>query len=231
MMVTSYLRFALLLAFLYLLSIHLASSHALPATRQNPESNPALQVQNAQAIERNIRRLMLDLTLNPDVRYSEAKLVHASFAVDHVDDEAYPFVDNTRSSNIADFRDIVCIFQYGGPAPLDPMHHEHFRMKNRWPFRWEQWLRTRDDAPPGLGSPIDWDMVMAQMPIGRADALLKASGQRGPYARVSLLNLGMLWEPLVWCFYGVQVSPGVFTDFRIEVETDQVRQYDYCLSP
>lgn len=71
---------------------------------------------------------------------------------------------------------------------------------------------------------------MAQMSIGRADALLKASGQRGPYARVSLSHMRMLGQPLAWCFYRVQVSPGVIQDFRVDVWTGQVDQYNWCLS-
>ncbi len=226
MMVASHLRFALL-AFLCLLSYHHTSSQALPATSQNPPSNPALQIQNSQAIERNIRRLILDLAFIPNVRYNQSKLILASFAIDHVEDAAHPSPYRTRTNNIADFRDIVCIFQYGGgPPPPDPLNPPgQFRMKNRWPFFWEQWLPPRDGPRgrvAGLPLPIDWDMVMARMPIGRADALLKASGHWGVYAQVGLFHLRAPGQPLAWCFYGVEVLPGVYGEFRVDVQTGQV---------
>ncbi|KAI4249957.1 MAG: hypothetical protein L6R42_008843 [Xanthoria sp. 1 TBL-2021] len=223
-------RFALLLLFLCLFSIQRASSHALPANPQNPASNPSLRVQNVRAIERNVGNMVLGLAHNShDTRYRDSKMVFAMFAVDHVVDEDLPDADRTHSNNIADFRDILCIFRYGGPPPIDPEHTE-FWMKNRWPRHWEQWLPPQDRTERIMWLPFDWHWAVGQLSLGEADALLKANGHRGRYVRVALreTNLPGIQSTLAWCFHDVEIIGRENTNIAVQVLSRAVVVDAFC---
>lgn len=49
-----------------------------------------------------------------DIRYREATMLSVILAVDNVEDVNG---DHTLSDNIGDFRDIKCLFRYGGRRP------------------------------------------------------------------------------------------------------------------
>ncbi|KAI4173819.1 MAG: hypothetical protein LQ346_008341 [Caloplaca aetnensis] len=221
-------RLALILLFLCLLSIHQASSHTLPASPQVPAVKPLPQLGDAAAIDRTVGNLIRALAVNPNIRYREAALLGVGFAVDRIEDEHLPDDDRTYSSNIGDFRDIICLFRYGGPPPQHPDDTE-FRVKNRFPLHWDQW--SPPQYSPGISFivPFNWDHVTQRMSIGTADALLKASGQRGRYAGVTLTKLSVAHVPLSWCFHGVENWRGRRTDFRVNVLSRQVTQVERCI--
>lgn len=229
-MEASHPRFALILLFFCLFSIHHASSHALPANPQVPAVQPLRQLRDAAAIDRTVGNLISALAANPNIRYREAALLRVSFTVDRAEDDYLEDADRTLSSNIGDFRDILCQFRYGGPPPQNPDDTNTFIVKNRFPDHWDQWSPPQDSPWRTLNVPIKWDHVTPRMGIGRADALLKASGHRGRYARVTLGKMNSPHHPPVaWCFHGVKKSwLGGRTNFEVDALTGQILQAAWC---
>ncbi|KAL8929541.1 MAG: hypothetical protein Q9208_001210 [Pyrenodesmia sp. 3 TL-2023] len=228
-MKASHSRLALILLFLCLLSIHQASSHALPANPQIPAVRPLPQLGDAAAIERTVDNLVRALAVDPDIRYREAVMITIAFAVDRIEDDI-PEADRTFSSNISDFRDIVCIFRYGGPPPHSPNDAE-FSVKNQFPLHWDQWFPPQPSPWRGFASPFSWDLMTRRMGIGMADALLKASGQTGRYVGVALkrLDFAFMQIPVAWCFHRVETRRGERTNFRVDVLSRQVTRVDSCV--
>lgn len=222
-------RLALILLFLGLLSIHQASSHALPANPQVPAVRflPQLGDAAAAAIDRAVSNLIRSLAVNPNIRYREAALLGVGFAVDRIDEDL-PDAKRTLSSNIGDFRDIVCLFRSGGPPP-QYMDDTDFRVKNQFPLHWDQWLPPQYSLGKSMNVPFNWSLATQRMSIGRADALLKASGQRGRYSGVTLRKANLARVPLSWCFHGVETRRGRQKDFRVNVLSRQVIQVDQCI--
>ncbi|KAL8924244.1 MAG: hypothetical protein Q9172_002784 [Xanthocarpia lactea] len=228
-MEVSHPRLALTLLFLGLLSIHQASSHALPANPQVPAVRflPQLGDAAAAAIDRAVSNLIRSLAVNPNIRYREAALLGVGFAVDRIEQDL-PMADRTLSSNIGDFRDIVCLFRYGGTPPHDPDDTD-FRVRNMFPLHWDQWAPPQYSPGISLNTPFNWNLATQRMSIGTADALLKASGQRGRYIGVTLRKLNVGQVPLSWCFHGVETRRGKQKDFRVNVLSRQVIQVDQCI--
>ncbi|KAL8923592.1 MAG: hypothetical protein Q9208_004539 [Pyrenodesmia sp. 3 TL-2023] len=170
-------RFALILFFLCLSSIPQSSSLALRADPPNPASKPSLE--DVFAIDRVVGNLVHAQAYSPDIRYREATMLFVLLAVDNVDN-----IDghHTLSDNIGDFRDIKCLFRYGARRPRRPEESD-FSVRNRWPDHWEQWSPPQPDPEPErLLLPFQWQQASRRMSVARADALLKASGQRSRYA-------------------------------------------------
>ncbi|KAL8883845.1 MAG: hypothetical protein Q9215_007978, partial [Flavoplaca cf. flavocitrina] len=109
-----------------------ASSQALPANPQVLAIRPLPQLRDAAAIDRTVGNLVRALAIDADIRYREAVMLTAAFAVDRIEDNI-PVADRTFSSNISDFRDIVCIFRYGGPLP-GILEEAEFSVKNQFPL-------------------------------------------------------------------------------------------------
>ncbi|KAL8856951.1 MAG: hypothetical protein Q9178_006446 [Gyalolechia marmorata] len=214
---------ALVLLVLGLLSIHQASSHALAANPQVPAVRFLPQLGDAAAIDRAVGNLLRSLAVNPNILYREAALLGVGFAVDRIDQDL-PMADRTLSSNIGDFRDIVCLFRYGGPPP-----QTDFRVKDMFPLHWDQWGPPQYSPGISLNTPFNWNHTTQRMSIGMADALLKASGRRGRYIGVTLRKLNVARVPLSWCFHGVEIRRGKQRDFRVNVLSRQVTQVDQCI--
>ncbi|KAL8673975.1 MAG: hypothetical protein Q9168_001618 [Polycauliona sp. 1 TL-2023] len=217
-------------------SIHQASSHAVPAHQQNPRSQLLPQVESAVAIERVVENLLQTLRSRAAVRFREAKFLHLNLQVNQIDGERRLVMDRElqHSSNIGDFRNIWCVFETGGsPDPQLPDLPPYFMMSNQWPGSWEQWSAPEFEADErdGLTISIDFGRAIRQMPLARADALLKASGQRGRYARVTLnqIVLDDPHPPLQWCFKNVVGVPGSEPkNFAVIVSSGHVVERQWC---
>ena len=215
-----YPRLALLLQFICFSAIYMAPSHALLAELQN---------QNAITIGRNVQNLVDTLTADPDIRYRKSMMVVCYIAVDHGDHDPEHFHDYPLSSNIGDFRDIRCIFRYGGPIADE--RYSLFQVENKWPLHWDQW------GPPSHGFytifkvlPFSWRKAVSYMSAERANRLLKAAGHRGPYALVSLGKTAAHPDG-VWCFLNVQIPDpdgGGQRTYIVDVRTGQVEETRYC---
>ena len=219
----SYPRLALLLQFICFFAIFMApTSRALPAEMQN---------HNAITIGQNVQNLLNAFAADPDIRYSKSMMLTCYIAVDHGDHDPEHFHDYPLSSNIGDFRDIRCIFRYGGPIPDE--RNSLFEVQNKWPLYWDQW------GPPSVGFfypykilPFSWRKAVSYMSAERANRLLKAQGHRGPYALVSLGNTTA--HPYGgWCFLNVQIPDpdgGGQRTYIVDVRTGRVEETRYCNS-
>ena len=174
----SYPRLALISQIFCFLAIFMAPSRALHTERQN---------QDAITIGRNVQNLVDTLTADPHIRYSKSMMLTCYIAVDHGDHDPEYFHEYPLSSNIGNFRDIRCMFRYGGPIPDE--RESLFQVQNKWPFYWDQW------EPPGHSFyypfkilPFSCRKAVSYMSAERANRLLKAQGHLGPYALVSLGN-------------------------------------------
>lgn len=224
----SYLQFALILLCLFLSSVHQASSHALPANPPNTPSKPSFQNHNSITIDQNIGTLVRTLAKSPDIRYREASMVAVYLAVEHVED-IEGVEDITFSSNIGDFRDMLCLFRYGGPQPLRP-ERSLFKVKNRWPVHWEQWAHPEPYHVYSENlAPFRWQDASRRMSVEWADVLLKSNGHRGRYGFVFLARTETeeLSGPLAWCFGAVETPEGPRV-FWVEVNTGQVLEVPFC---
>ena len=218
----SYPRLALLLQHICFLAISMAPSRALLVELQN---------QNAIPIGQNVQNLVNSLTADSDIRYSKSMMLTCYIAVDHGDYDPEHFHDYPLSSNIGDFRDIRCIFRYGGP--LSEEKDSLFQVQNKWPLYWDQW------EPPGHGFPypykilpFSWRKAVSYMSAERANRLLKAQGHLGPYELVSLANTTA--HPYGgWCFLNVQIPDpegGGQRTYIVDVRTGRVEETRYCNS-
>ena len=214
----SYARLALLLQLICFPSVHMALIYALPAE---------LQSQNDIPIGQNIQSLMDTLTADPDIRYRKSMVVACYIAVDHGDHDPDEFHDYPLSSNIGDFRDIRCMFRYGGPMADE--RDSLFQVQNQWPLHWDQW------GPPSNGFyspfellPFSWRKAVSYMSAERANRLLKAHGHRGPYELVSLEKTTAHPDG-VWCFLNVQIPDGGgHRTYIVDVRTGRVEETRYC---
>ena len=216
----SYPRLALLLQFICIPAISLALSHALPVELQNP---------NDITIGQNVQNLVDTLTADPDISYRKSMMLTCYIAVDHGDHDPDHFHDYPLSSNIGDFRDIRCVFRYGGP--LADERRSLFEVQNQWPLHWDQW------QPPGEGfyfpsavRPFSWRKAVRYMSAERANRLLKADEHRGPYALVSL-GKTTAHPDGAWCFLNVQISDsegGGQRTYFVDVRTGRVEETRYC---
>ncbi|KAL8898561.1 MAG: hypothetical protein Q9207_006637 [Kuettlingeria erythrocarpa] len=224
-MEASHPRLALILLLICLLSIRPALS--LPASPQVPAVELLPQLRDDAAIDRTVGNLLRALAGNPNIRYREAALLSVSFTVDRVEDTHLPTADRTLSSNIGDFRDIECLFRYGG-LPPQGAGDILFTVKNQFPLHWDQWSPPQYFPGFTIITPFNWDHVTQRMSIGMADALLKASGQRGRYAGVTLAKPSGFQGPLSWCFHGVKNWRGKQTDFRVDILSRKITRVDRC---
>ncbi|KAL8994656.1 MAG: hypothetical protein Q9169_005436 [Polycauliona sp. 2 TL-2023] len=218
-------RFVLLLLSICIAFCHLATSHALPATPQSPSSGQSLQVHSSTDIERLISDYVRTLARHPRPQISGALMANLDLVVETRRDREYDVDPNLRhSSDIGDFNDIMIYFRYGEP-PDRRLPTLSFRVQNNWPAHVDQW-----SSPTGIPdvedftTPFDWLEISRRMPLGRADALLKASGRREPYARVTLRQfiLDGPDEPLQWCFNHLLVPGRGRKSFAVIVATEQV---------
>ena len=200
------------LLFLCLLSILRGSCHALPATP--PGTSLSIHLQNARSLERAIEILLLELSQDPNPGYNEAQLTKVFFAIDPIPiDRRLPV--EPASSNIADFRSILCAFDYGGPRPPD-QYPDQFLVRNRGPQHPQLWSRPQDVDEGPIWAPFDWYWAIAQMPLGTADRLLKNAGFRGTYVLVELRSIRRQSPPGLpptartpaWCFHNVMKPNG-----------------------
>ena len=150
---TSYPRLNLLLHFFCLTTIHLVSSHALPATPPSGPRLPSLSLsnQNAITITQSIRALVNTLTADPNMQYKDSQMFSCELAVEFFEHGDQPH-DLEHSSNISDFHDIKCQFRYGGY--VEDQKHSHFIVQNKFPQQWDQWalpvpITYFDPRPPG----------------------------------------------------------------------------------
>ena len=220
MMEASCPRLALLLQIICFSAIYMAPSHALLAELQN---------QNAIPIGQNVQNLVDTLTADPDIRYRKAMMATCYIAVDHGDHDPEHFHDFPLSSNIGDFRDIRCVFRYGGPMADE--RSSLFEVRNQWPLYWDQWL------PPSEGFyypfevlTFSWRKAVSYMSAERANRLLKAHGHRGPYACVSL-GKTRAHPDGAWCFLNVQIpnsEGGGQRTYSVDVRTGRVEETRYC---
>lgn len=220
----SYPRLALLLQLIYITAIYITQIHAFPAELElEPQSS------NDIPIGQNIQMLMDTLAADPDIRYRKSTVVVCYIAVDHGDHDPEHFHDYPLSSNIGDFRDIRCIFRYGGPMAEE--RESLFQVENRWPLHWDEW------EPPGHGfywpfevRSFSWRRAVRYMSAERANRLLKARGHRGPYELVSL-QITTAHPEGVWCFLNVQLTDaegGGQRTFIVDVRTGRVEETRYC---
>lgn len=216
----SYPRLALLLQFICFPTIYMAPSHAPVAELQN---------QNAIPIGQNVQNLVDTLTADPDIRYRESMMTICYIAVDHGDHDPDHFHDYPLSSSIGDFRDIACIFRYGGPMADERL--PLFQVRNQWPLYWDHWLPPSHsfssifEAPP-----FSWRKAVSYMSAERANKLLKAHGLQGPYARVSL-GKTTAHPDGAWCFLNVQIPDAIGGGQRtyfVDVRTGRVEETPYC---
>lgn len=198
----------------------MASSHALPAAMQN---------QNATTIGQNVQNLVDTLTADLDIRYRKSTMLVCYIAVDHGDHDPEHFHDYPLSSNIGDFRDIGCVFRFGGPIADE--RRSFFQVRNRWPLHWDQWGPPSDGIYyPFKVLPFSWRKAVSHMSAERANRLLKAHGHRGPYALVSL-GKTTAHPDGAWCFLNVQIPDGEGGGQRtyfVDVRTGRVEETRYC---
>lgn len=220
-----YPRLALLLQFICFPTVYMAPSHAPVAELQN---------QNAIPIGQNIQNLVDTLTADPDIRYGKSTMAICYIAVDHGDHDPDHFHDYPLSSNIGDFRDIVCVFRYGGPMAGSFNFYERrpfFQVRNKWPLYWDQWWPPSGSFySPFEAPPFSWRKAVSYMSAERANRLLKAHGHQGPYARVSL-GKTTAHPDGVWCFLNVQITDaegGGQRTYFVDVRTGRVEETLYC---
>ena len=227
----SYPRLALLLQSVCFLAIFMTPSRALLAELQNQTLLAGMQNQNAITIGQNVQNLVNELTADPDIRYRKSMMTTCYIAVDHGDHDPEHFHDYPLSSNIGDFRDIRCVFRYGGPVPDE--EGPFFQVENKWPLYWDQWGPPSHSFPyPFKILPFSWRKAVSYMSAERANRLLKAQGHRGPYALVSLGNTTA--HPYGgWCFLNVQIPDpegGGQRTYIVDVRTGRVEETRYCNS-
>ena len=216
----SYLHLTLLLQFICFPAIYMAPIYALLAEPQNQDAIP---------IGQNVQNLVDKLTADPDIRYNKSMMVTCYIAVDHGDHDPEHFHDYPLSDNIGDFRDMRCVFRYGGPMAEERL--SLFEVRNRWPLHWDQWL------PPGEAfsypfplQSFSWRKAVSYMSAERANRLLKANGHRGPYACVSL-GKTTAHPDGAWCFLNVQITDaegGGQRTYFVDVRTGRVEETRYC---
>lgn len=216
----SYPRLALLLQLICFPAIYTALRHA-PVTE--------LHNQNAISIGQNIQNLLDTITADPDIRYRDSTMAVCYIAVDHGDHDPEQFHDYPLSNSIGDFRDIMCFLRYGGPI-ADP-RYPFFQVRNQWPLYWDEWWPPSGPVydPWGILT-FSWREAVSYMSAERADRLLKAHGQHGPYACVSL-GKNAAHPHGAWCFLNVQITDaqgGGQRTFWVDVRTGRVEQTRYC---
>ena len=213
-----YPRLALLLQLLCFPALYMASSLTL-------------QNHSAITIEQNVQNLVDRLAAVPEIRYNESMMLTCYIAVDHGDHELEHFHEYPLSSNIGDFRDIRCVFRYGGP--LEPDEGSMFQVQNEWPLYWDHWEPPNGDVVSLFPiQAFSWRKAVGYMSAARADRLLKASGREGPYALVSL-GKTTAHPDGAWCFLNAQITDaqgGGQRTFRVDVRTGRVEETPYCIS-
>ncbi|KAL8923010.1 MAG: hypothetical protein Q9208_004822 [Pyrenodesmia sp. 3 TL-2023] len=240
---TSYPRWALLLHFLCSSANHLPSSHALPANRlpQSPPSLPSLsliQNQNALTITQNIQALVNTLAADPSIEYSKSAMLQCDLAVEFYEHGDEPH-DLYHSSNISRFRDIRCIFRYGGVS--EDERHSTFSVQNRFPHDWDQWALPLPYIPTGrifpgdIFLPFAWSEVATHMSVERADQLLKAAGHMPGEGFVGSYDMVVLRKrtanDLAWCFehvIGDYPDGSAQHHYLVIVGTGRVEQTPLC---
>ncbi|KAL8935353.1 MAG: hypothetical protein Q9216_005468, partial [Gyalolechia sp. 2 TL-2023] len=208
-----YHRLALLLYFLGSSAISLVSSHALPANRppsppNRPPSPPNLpplalpNQNNALTITQNIQALVNFLAADPSIQYSQSQMYKCELVVlafEHGDEPH----DLEHSSDINEFRDIQCVFRFGGFP--DDEGHAQFLMQNKlYPDeRWDLWALPAWYNAPGhpypseLWRPFNWTEEFASgVGIERADQLLKAAGHEPGEGYIGQYDMVTLTQPL-----------------------------------
>ncbi|KAL8854124.1 MAG: hypothetical protein Q9221_001046 [Calogaya cf. arnoldii] len=234
----SYSRTAFLLHILYLSLLHLASSHAHPANPQTPALArlPPLSLPKPVpepddiTIGQSIQRVIDTLKSDPSMQYRDSSILSCNLAVEFYEHgESH---DLYSSSNVSYFRDIKCLFRYGGVPDDD--QHSMFIIANKFPERWDQWA-----LPIGIIAkmqpydlPFAWSEVT--MTVERADELLKADGHEpgeGWIGTYDFVNLQKVEEGVAWCFQNVI---GEYPDtsaqhtYLVFVETGKVEQVLGC---
>ncbi|KAL8654194.1 MAG: hypothetical protein Q9226_003528 [Calogaya cf. arnoldii] len=196
---------------LYLSLLQLALSHAHPATPQTPAlatlspislPKPVPEPDDI-TIGQSIQNFIDTLKSDPSLQYSRAELLNCNLAVEFYEhgDESH---DLYSSSNVSHFRDIKCLFRYGG-FPEDE-RHSMFVVRNKFPEHWDQWA-----LPVGIVAkmqpddiPFVWSEV--EMTAERADELLKADGHEPGEGWIGTYDYVVLQkreEGLAWCFENV----------------------------
>ena len=212
----SYPRLALLLQFICL-AIYMASSHALPTITTEKQNQTAI------TIEQNIQNLVDILTADTYIEYSKSMMVACYIAVDHGDHDLEHFHEYPLSSNISDFRDIRCVFRYGGPQAYE--RRSLFQVQNQWPLHWDRW-----ETPSGgfywplEVLPFSWRKAVSYMSAERADRLLKAYGKHGPYQLVAIETTKRNPDG-AWRFLNVQISDhdgGGQRTYFVDVRTGRI---------
>ncbi|CAO1604208.1 hypothetical protein XANCAGTX0491_007773 [Xanthoria calcicola] len=140
-----------------------------------------------------------------------------------VDDSPDP-LNPTLSDDINRFKRFGCLFRYGGSA-LD----DSFFMQNQWPQHWDRWDLSQHRFP-GMGAGLrafSLEAAARQLSLEWADQLLKASGCRGRYGEVILVQNG--GRPLGWCFAYIEIEPDVRGGRLVVVATGQVLRVEHCM--
>ena len=162
-----------------------------------------------------------------DVRYRHAILREIVITVDDWGGAGDP----TFSSNIQDFRKILCEFTYEGPT-RSPDELMVLFFTNQWPHHWDRWNLSPQMGP---GHPHDFDQLSPivnfeqtsrQMSVEWADQVLKAHGLRGRYARVTLFQSGP--RPLGWYFAHLEAAPGQFSFRLVTIESGFIMDVWSC---
>lgn len=216
----SYPRLALLLQLICFPAIYMAPSHAPVAELQN---------QNAISIGQNVQNLVDTLSADPDIRYRNSTMAMCIISVDEGDHDPDHFHDYPLSSSIGDFRDIACMFRYGGPIADE--RRSFFSVRNQWPLYWDQWWPPGDTLYyPWEAPPFSWRKAVGYMSAERANRLLKARGHQGAYACVSL-GKTTAHPDGVWCFRNVQIPDaegGGQRHYSVDVRTGRVEETRSC---
>ena len=222
MTASSYLRPVLLLQFNSILAIYTTPTHTLPF--QIPLHNTS-----ALTIEQNVQNFVDRVTADPDIRYRESEVVVCYIAVDQGDHNPEHFHDYPLSSNLSEFREIRCIFQYGGPEAQT--EDSLFQVENRWPQHWDEWDPPSPGFPfPYRVRPFSWRKAVRYMGAERADRLLKGAGHGGKYALVSMQKT-VAHPDGGWCFLNVQITDaegGGQRTYVVDVRTGGVEERQYC---
>ncbi|KAI4107861.1 MAG: hypothetical protein LQ339_002471 [Xanthoria mediterranea] len=221
--------FLILLIFFY---SHQAATVALPALPQNGQSlginvnSPPSTNNNDLSVTKTVETVVEDLLrwtrAQPDPRLRQSSLLGIRMRVDNNGDLFNP----TMSDDINRFKRIRCLFRYGGsPAAYD----DTFQMHNQWPQQWDRWDLSPQPLP-GVGENLrafSLEAAARRLSVEWADQLLKASGRRGRYGEVILVQNG--GRPLGWCFAFLEIQPGVRSARLVVVATGQVLGAEHCL--
>ena len=209
---------------------HQASTLTLPMLAQDisalhaPTLNDTLHnpFSNDLTTDQNIENLLASLAFHTQPQISQATFLGLILTAG----DRSP--DLSRSSDITTFRKITLMFGAGGTTPTTPAPQRYFRIRNRFPDRWEEWGPPDFfETPPWWldhRQPVPWGQVQSMVPISFADSLLKDAGYAGSYEAVYLDYIE--GRPLQYCFKGVWPGPPQYNAV-VEVYTGLVEEVNY----